>query len=299
MTDQQQQSVQLPLLKYFLLNILSFTVPLYPSFLFIAYYLPIMRFIHLDRLFRLSSNQVFGIPDFWLWVFFPLFLIGAILLYIFLVIEFAAAITRYWRKKSPPMEGVFRRTFEKGNVEDKHLKFYHDRGYIIKFPVWLASKSPFPWLVRRALIRIGFNNRIGKDVTFMDTIPGLEFTVIKDGVTYYPGSSTASHVVDSIFGNLTIKQIQIEENASIFPHVIIGPGVHLEENTALLPRSVGIKDWTSKKPKKYYSGSPGRPLEEYEGIFSRLPSKLEEKFKAQGFLLGGDIDRYYKENSIS
>ncbi len=281
MTEQRPQNVQLPILRYFFLNFIGFTIPLYPSFFLVAYY------------YRLT--ELIGIDWYWAWLFFPLYLIGAILLWIFLVIEFAAAITRYWRKKSPPVEGIFHRTFKEGNVEDERLKFYHDRGYIIKFPVWLASKSPFPWLLRRALIRIGHSNKIGKDVTFMDSIPGLEFTTIKDGVTYYPGSSTASHVVDSVFGNLTIKKLVLEENAAVFPHVIIGPGVHLEENKALLPRSAGIKDWKSKEGKKYYSGSPGRPIEKYEGIFSRLPSKLHERFKKQGILLGSEIDRHYEE----
>lgn len=283
MTEQGKQSVQLPLGKYFFLNFFSFSIPLYPSFFLVAYYYPLTHLI--------------GIPWYWSWLFFPIYLIGAILLYIFLVIEFTAAITRYWRKKSLPAEGVFHRTFTKGNVEDDQLKFYHDRGYIIKYPVWLASKSPFPWLLRYALRRIGYQNRIGKDVTFMDTIPGLEFITLKDGATYYPGSSTASHVVDSIFGNLTIKQVLIDENASVFPHVIVGPGVHLEENKALMPRSAGIKDWKSKEGKKYYSGSPGKPIAKYEGIFSRLPAMLQERFKGQQYLLGSDIDRYYEEKS--
>ncbi len=222
MKKQRQQGVQLPIFKYFFLNFFGFTLPLYPSFFMVVFYKKI-------------TVELIGIPWQWASVIFPIWLIGALLLYIFLVIEFAALITKYWRKKSPPVEGVFHRTFEKGNVEDEHLKFYHDRGYIIKFPVWLASKSPFPWLLKRALIRIGHDNRIGKDVTFMDTIPGLEFTTIKDGVTYYPGSSTASHVVDSIFGNLTIKRLLVEENASVFPHVIVGPGVHLEENKSFTP----------------------------------------------------------------
>ncbi len=283
MTEQRQQSVQLPLLKYFFLNFLGFTLPLYPSFFLVAYYYPL--------------TQLIGIPWYLAWIFFPVYLIGAILLWIFLVIEFAAIVTRYWRKKSPPVEGVFHRTFTKGNVEDEHLKYYHDRGYIIKFPVWLASKSPFPWLLHRALTRIGFGNRIGKDVTLMDTIPGLEFTSIKDGATYYPGSATASHVVDSIFGNLTIKKITIDERASVFPHTIVGPGVHLEKGAALLPRSAGIKDWKSKKPKKFYSGSPGRPIKNYEGVFSRLAPMLEERYKKQGYLLGTEIDRYNDEKS--
>ena len=75
--------------------------------------------------------------------------------------------------------------------------------------------------------------------------------------------------------------------------MIVGPGVHLDG--ALLPRSAGIKDWKSKKGKKFYSGSPGKPIEKYEGVFSRLPSKLQERFKKQGYLLGSDIDRYYEE----
>jgi len=286
MKEQQQQNVQLPILKYFFINFFSFTIPLYPSFFLVAYYYPLMRLL-LENL---------DIHLFWAWVFFPLYLLGTILLWIFLVIEFAAMITRFWRKKSPPTEGVFHRTFTERDVEDERIKYYHDRGYIIKFPVWLASKSPFPWLLKYALRRIGYQNYIGKDVTFMDTIPGLEFTTIKDGVTYYPGSSTASHVVDSIFGNLTIKKLKLEENSSVFPHVIIGPGVHLEENKALLPRSAGIKDWKSKKGKKYYSGSPGKPIEQYEGVFSRLPKLLQERFKKQGFLLGRDIDRHIIEN---
>ncbi len=237
-----------------------------------------------------------GLNAYIAWIFFPLWLIGAIILWIVLTIEFAAVITRYWRKKSTPVEGVFHRTFTNGNVEDEYLKYYHDRGYIIKFPVWLASKSPFPWLLKYVLVRIGYQNRIGNNVTFMDTIPGLEFTTIKDNVIYYPGSSTASHVVDSIFGNITIKELTIEENSSVFPHTIIGPGVLLQKNSALLPRSAGIKDWRSQADKKYYSGSPGSPIKNYEGIVSKLPKILQKRLSDQGYLLGSEIDRFSEEN---
>ncbi|MBN2157516.1 MAG: hypothetical protein JW776_15830 [Candidatus Lokiarchaeota archaeon] len=281
MTQQRNQNVQLPLLKYFFLNFFSFTIPLYPSFFLVAYYYPL--------------TQKIGIPWYWSWLLFPMVLVGAILLYIFLVIEFATFITRRWTKNLLPIEGVFHRTFKEGNIEDENLKYYHDRGYIIKFPVWLAYKSPFPWLIKRVLTRVGYANVIGKDVTFMETIPTLEFATIRDGVCYYPGSASASHVVDSIFGNLTIKKVMIDENATVFPHTIIGPGVHLDKNNTLMPRSAAIKDWKGISNKNYYSGSPGKPIDTYEGIFSRLPSQLSELYNKQGYLLGSTIDRHIQQ----
>jgi hypothetical protein len=99
----------------------------------------------------------------------------------------------------------------------------------------------FPWMVNYALREIG-ENVIDRDTIYTDAYVGLEFTQLKPNSIALYGSSISSHVVDSIFGNLTIKSIYIDDNGILQPHAIAGPGSVVGKDTSLFPFKVAVKN---------------------------------------------------------
>jgi hypothetical protein len=144
--------------------------------------------------------------------------------------------------------------------EGKLIKYYHKRGFIIKYPMWLTSKSPFPWLVNRTLRKIG-HNTLGHNIIYCDAYVGLEFTNIGDNTFIYPSSGLSSHAVNTIFGKITMLEIKLGKNNTIYPGDIIGPNAVTEDNNVIYPNTVLHKNWRGKPGKSYYQGSPGRPIE--------------------------------------
>jgi len=247
--DQKKENVvELPILDFFKINIISFLVPLYAClslFLLFEYGFIIRFSITLDIHFLIL----------------PVFLLILYYIYLLLLIEFTALWTRRWNKKSPPVEGVFKRVLDdKDSAEGKMMKYYHKRGFIIKFPMWLTSKSPFPWLVNRALRRISHNN-IGKNVIYCDAYVGLEFTELGDNVFFYPTSSLSSHAVNTIFGKITMMKLKMGNNTTLYPGIIMGPNAITTDNNVIFPNTVLHKNWRGKPDKYYYQGSPGRPID--------------------------------------
>ncbi|GAG83828.1 unnamed protein product, partial [marine sediment metagenome] len=168
---------------------------------------------------------------------------------------------RIWNRKSPPQQGVFARVLgDINSPEGKLIKYYHKRGFIIKYPMWLTSKSPFPWLVNRTLRRIS-HNKIGQNVIYCDGYVGLEFTDLGDNVFIYPSSGLSSHAVNTIFGKISMLEIKLGRNTTIYPGDVIGPNVITEDNNVIYPNTVLHKNWRGKPGKDYYQGSPGRPIE--------------------------------------
>jgi hypothetical protein len=168
---------------------------------------------------------------------------------------------RIWNKKSPPAEGVFKRVLEdEDSKEGKMMKYYHKRGFIIKFPMWLTSKSPFPWLVNRVLRRVSHNN-LGKNVIYCDAYVGLEFTELGDNAFIYPTSALSSHAVNTIFGKISIMKITMGKNTTLYPGIIMGPNALTTDNNVIFPNTVLHKNWRGKPNKFYYQGSPGRPID--------------------------------------
>ncbi|MHA1235717.1 MAG: hypothetical protein ACTSQL_11605, partial [Promethearchaeota archaeon] len=140
--QKKDKVVELPVLDFFKINFISFLVPLYIC-------------LGLFLLFEYGFIIPFSIPLDLHFLLLPGFLFVLYFLYLILLIEFTALWVRIWNKKSPPAEGVFKRVLEEGDSkEGKMMKYYHKRGFIIKFPMWLTSKSPFPWLVNRVLRRV-------------------------------------------------------------------------------------------------------------------------------------------------
>ncbi|MHA2037986.1 MAG: hypothetical protein ACW972_04745 [Promethearchaeota archaeon] len=246
--EKEEKTVELPAFDFFKINFISFLAPFYVCLGF---------FLVFEYLFI----NLFSIPTFVHYLFLPGILILLYYLYLVLLIEFTAFWTRRWNKKSPPQQGVFARVLDDlKSPEGKMMNYYHKRGFIIKFPVWLTSKSPFPWLVNRALQRIS-HNKIGKNVIFCDAYVGLEFTNLEDNVFIYPSSGLSSHAVNTIFGKITMMELKLGKNTTLYPGNIVGPNAITTENNVIYPNTVLHKNWRGKEGKFYYQGSPGRPID--------------------------------------
>lgn len=242
----KQKKADVNIFDFFKINLIIYLLPFYVClgiFLVIEFFL----------------LNVLVIPIYLHFLVFPLLFLFLYYVYITVLIEICALWVKYWNKKSPPLEGIFSRNLDESTPEGKLLKYYHKRGFIIKFPVWLAKKSPFPWLVNRVLRRIG-HNQIGKNVINCDNFVGLEFTRLGDNSFMYPSSAISSHAVNSIFGKISIIEVKFAKDTILYPNVIAGPGSKTKEGFIIYPNSVLHKNWRGKPNIEYYQGSPGQPI---------------------------------------
>ncbi|TFF90504.1 MAG: hypothetical protein EU548_02680 [Promethearchaeota archaeon] len=245
---EEKKTVELPVLDFFKINLLSFVLPLYPCLgLFLLYLYLFVIIYPLELIVHL-----FIIPSLIVFLYY---------LYLILLVEFTAFWASRWYKKSLPKQGVFQRVLDDLNSEEgKMMKYYHKRGFIIKLPVWLCAKSMFPWLLNRALRRIG-HNKIAKNVIYCDAYAGLEFTNLGENSFIYPTSALSSHAVNTIFGKITMLEIKLASNTTLYPGIIAGPNVVTEKNYVIFPNTVLHKNWRGKSNAFYYQGSPGKPVE--------------------------------------
>lgn len=246
--EQKKQSVELPVIEFFLINFICFLLPLYACFgLFFLIEFMLIYVLSIEIIIQFISV--------------PFILLFLYYIYILLIIEVSALWVRYWNKQSRPIQGIFKRVFDDAESEEgKMLKYYHRRGFIIKFPVWLSSKSPFPWLLNRALRKIG-HIKTGNNVIYCDSFPSLEFTRIEDNVFLYPGSILSSHAVNSIFGKLSIIELELGRNNVFYPGTVAGPGAKTFDDFVIYPNSALVKNWQGNPQKKKYRGSPAIPFE--------------------------------------
>ena len=97
---------------------------------------------------------------------------------------------------------------------------------------------------------------------YSDAYVGLEFTDIEDNVFIYPTTALSSHAVNTIFGKITMLEIKIGKNNTLYPGIIMGCGALTTENSVIYPNTVLHKSWRGKPGKFYYQGSPGRPIDD-------------------------------------
>ena len=189
-------------------------------------------------------------------------------------------LNKFYDRKSAPQEGVFDRDVTKGNTDDL-IRYYHIRGLLYKWPVFFSKKSFFPWSVNYVLREIS-NNIVSKDALIGDVFVGLEFTDIAEGAVILDGSSVSSHVVDSIFGALSILTVKIEKNAIISPNIIIGPGALIEEGMMIGPRCLLPKRWKNDAPKgnEFVWGHPvpNKKREFIHSVLDYIPEDFKNKY---------------------
>ncbi|MEX2682908.1 MAG: hypothetical protein Q6373_015065 [Candidatus Sigynarchaeota archaeon] len=169
---------------------------------------------------------------------------------------------RYYDKKSPAITKVLKRQFKDKNHPDyKMLHYYHMRGAIIKYSLWISQKSPFPGLMIR-LLRYYGHNEIGKRVIYENCFPALEFAHIRDDVVLEAGSSLSTHVVESLYGRLVIEKIWIKERAVVGINSIVGPGVVIDRDSQLGDNNMAYQNWPLvKQPEmnsSFFNGSPAK-----------------------------------------
>jgi len=245
---EEEKAVEVSLGSFVFINMVCAMIPFYAC-------------LALFLLFEYCFIILFSISDIVHFLLIPGFFLFLYYIYIIVLIEVAAIWVKIWNRKESPQQGIFERVLDDVNSKaGKMIKYYHKRGYIIKYPMWLSSKSPFPWLLNRTLRRIG-HNKIGNNVIYCDGYAGLEFTDLGDNVFIYPSSVLSSHAVNSIFGKISILEIKLDNNTTIYPGCVAGPGVLTSENNIIFPNTTLIKNWRGVPGKYYYQGNPGRPID--------------------------------------
>jgi len=136
-------------------------------------------------------------------------------------------------------------------MENPELDYYHLRGVVYKWPVFFAKKSIFPWTVLWVLRRMG-RNKVHKNAMFGDMYPGLESAHAEDGTIIMDGSSVSSHVVDAIFGSLSIFEVDLSKNSTIHANTIVGPGSDVEADLSIGPRVLLPKKWENKVENSHF-----------------------------------------------
>ncbi len=260
------KKVAIPRMPFFYINLYQFIMPLVVLVIFLGGVVAIYSYFYVSW-----QLQVLLAPI--------LFILGFFIV-IWSCSKFCRLLNLYYDKQSPPREGVYSREFTAKNVADRDLQYYHLRGFMYKLPVFWAKKSIFPWMVNYVL-RDMAGNEIHKNAYYGDAYVALEFSELGDGAVIENGCTVSGHVVDSIFGNLTLKKVTMEKNSTLNATGIMAPGSRLSENVAVAPRSFVTKDLilTTEKS-EYYYGGPAKKSD-YRNFLDLLPPDFQKQWKSK------------------
>lgn len=202
-----------------------------------------------------SLNILLNFEIFVILLFTPLILIGIYLLHLFFVALFTSIFYRFADYRGPA-QGIFNRNL---NEHWKALDYYHWRSFLLKYPVFVFLKSPFPWLLNWELKFIG-SNKIGKGTVFEDC---FIHSHLNFGKNCYMGTFAhiSNHMVDGVYGteNLTFYGAKIGDNC-VFNALIGGmPGLEMGNNATFLPMTTTIK-YDKMEDNGIYLGFPARKL---------------------------------------
>ena len=183
----------------------------------------------------------------------PIIIIASYLLHLFIIALNLKIIYYYTEQKVPTKDGIIPRDFP-----TKELQFYHVRSFILKYPKWAFSKSPFPWLTAKLFNFIG-SNKLGKGVTLEEQFCADKH--IKSGNNCYFGVNNiiSSHLVEGILGNVNLYTIKMGDNVVVSAFGGIAPGVEIGDNSCIFPMS-GVIKHDHLKSNSYYMGLPVRKL---------------------------------------
>jgi acetyltransferase-like isoleucine patch superfamily enzyme len=189
----------------------------------------------------------------------PILFIALYLLHLF----FVALFTRFFYKLTNSRgasQGIYDRNLD---ASSKALDYYHFRSFLMKYPVFAFSRSPFPWLLNWEL-RFIKSNQIGKNTVLEET---FLHSHIDFGKNCYLGTSShiTNHLVDGVYGseNLTFVGVSIEDNSVL--NTITGglPGTEIGKNSTLLPSCTTIK-FDKIGSNGIYAGFPAKKLTKEE-----------------------------------
>lgn len=149
----------------------------------------------------------------------------------------------------PPREGQFSR-----DVNDKDYLFWNLRNLTKKWPLFITSSNPFPWLKNRFMLRF-FGVKIGKR-TFCDTCwISSEFIKIGENVIIGMGSTLLSFGIEQ--DKFILKQIQVEDNVLIGAKCVLLPGTIIKKNAKLSAHS--YTNYNERlEENSIYSGHPAK-----------------------------------------
>jgi len=207
----------------------------------------------------LSLTSFLNPTNYLIMAFIPLILISLYLLHLF----FVALFTRWFYKLADSRgasQGIYDRNLD---ASSKALDYYHFRSFLMKYPIFAFSRSPFPWLLNWEL-RFIKSNIIGKNTVLEET---FLHSHINFGKNCYLGTSShiTNHLVDGVYGseNLTFIGVSIDDN-SVLNSITGGlPGTEIGKNSTLLPSSTTIK-FDKIGSNGIYAGFPAQKLTKEE-----------------------------------
>jgi acetyltransferase-like isoleucine patch superfamily enzyme len=185
----------------------------------------------------------------------PVIFIGIYLIHLF----FVASFTRLFyimADKRGPSQGIYDRNL---NTSTKALDYYHFSSFLMKYPIFVFSRSPFPWLLNWEL-RFIKSNKIGKGTVLEET---FLHSHINFGNNCYLGTSShiTNHLVDGVYGdeNLTFVGVKIGDNVIL--NAITGglPGTEIGNDSTLLPGCTTLK-YDKVEGNAVYEGFPAKKL---------------------------------------
>ncbi len=207
----------------------------------------------------LNFTTLFNPNTYLIMILTPILFIGLYLLHLF----FVALFTRWFYKLANARgasQGIYDRNLDESS---KALDYYHFRSFLMKYPIYAFSRSPFPWLLNWEL-RFIKSNEIGNNTVIEET---FLHSHIKFGENCYLGTSShiTNHLVDGVYGseNLTFVEVSIDDNSVL--NAITGglPGTEIGKNSTLLPSCTTIK-FDQLGSNNIYIGFPARKLTKEE-----------------------------------
>jgi hypothetical protein len=235
------KAIKLPRFVFLCINLYQFCLPIFLliGLVYGIYFL--YEFVELALIYRILF------AGFYL----PLFYAA----YVWLMTIFCRFLNVYFTKKCPPREGLFSRKFSGHNVANPEVHYYHLRGFMFKWPVFVAKKSMFPWMQNYVLRKLGGNN-IHRDALYGDCFVGLEFTELDEGAVMMDGATISGHVVDSIFGNLSVFTASLGKNVTMHSNLAACPGTRVEPTRSIGPKLILPKKWREKAAVQFQWGNP-------------------------------------------
>ncbi|MEJ2248247.1 MAG: hypothetical protein P8Y70_08825 [Candidatus Lokiarchaeota archaeon] len=248
------KELSVPFYKYLISGwIISGMSFILPGFIFIVYV-----FLYLVPFLSTTTISLQNLLN--TWNLLTLFTIPIVFIALYLFhLFFVALFTRWFYKfadKRGPKQGLFDRNLDKSS---KMLEYYHFRSFLLKYPIFAVTRSPFPWLTNWELRFIG-SNEIGKNSIIEES---FLHSHIKLGKKCYLGTFThiTNHLVDGIYGqeNLTFFGSELG-NKVIFNSISGGfPGMEIGKNSTFLSVGSTVK-YDKLGENNIYSGFPARKL---------------------------------------
>ncbi|MBN1215291.1 MAG: hypothetical protein JXA99_07580 [Candidatus Lokiarchaeota archaeon] len=217
----------------------------------ILYFIIILLSFLPVSLFEYSYIQYFWKKDtIWLFfLFFPLNIFITIYILQLGALVFSSLFLLVIKLVYSPKEGVFKR-----DIYDKDYKYWNIRNLIKKWPLFIMSSHPFPWLKNRFMLRF-FGAKIGKHTICDNCWISSEFINIEDNVIIGMGSTILSFGIEQ--DRFIIKKIIIKSNALVGAKCIILPGTIIEERAKL--GAFSYTEYNSLlKEDLIYNGNPAK-----------------------------------------